>query len=289
MNTTSVPEVTCNQYPCLVDLTNTKIDGTWTTVSMVMGWVYFAAWSVSFYPQVLSNYRRKSVVGLSFDFTVLNAFGFACYTVFNVAIYAAHIINPNPEAADWREAEKSVKINDVFFAVHALILTLITLAQIRIYETGGQAVSNWTIKFVQVSILVVIVYLVGVFTLQASIPSLSWLNWLYLMSYIKVIISLIKYIPQLVMNYKRKSTKGWSIGNILLDFTGGSLSILQMFIDAAASGNWGLITANPSKVALGLISVAFDVAFIIQHYVLYKDTIRPEYIPIRDEKKPLLP
>lgn len=34
------------------------------------------------------------------------------------------------------------------------------------------------------------------------------------------------------MNYKRKSTVGWSIGNIFLDFTGGALSILQMIINA---------------------------------------------------------
>lgn len=30
------------------------------------------------------------------------------------------------------------------------------------------------------------------------------------------------------MNFKRKSTVGWSIGNVLLDFTGGSFSLLQM-------------------------------------------------------------
>lgn len=34
------------------------------------------------------------------------------------------------------------------------------------------------------------------------------------------------------MNYKRKSTVGWSIFNIFLDFTGGSLSFLQMALDA---------------------------------------------------------
>lgn len=34
------------------------------------------------------------------------------------------------------------------------------------------------------------------------------------------------------MNYKRQSTVGWSIGNILLDFTGGVFSILQMVINA---------------------------------------------------------
>jgi hypothetical protein len=34
------------------------------------------------------------------------------------------------------------------------------------------------------------------------------------------------------MNYKRKSTVGWSIGNIFLDFTGGILSMLQMILNA---------------------------------------------------------
>lgn len=32
------------------------------------------------------------------------------------------------------------------------------------------------------------------------------------------------------MNYKRKSTIGWSIGNVLLDFVGGMLSMLQMIL-----------------------------------------------------------
>ena len=35
---------------------------------------------------------------------------------------------------------------------------------------------------------------------------------------------------QAYMNFKRKSTVGWSIGNVLMDFTGGSFSIIQMFL-----------------------------------------------------------
>ena len=31
-------------------------------------------------------------------------------------------------------------------------------------------------------------------------------------------------------NFRRRSTVGWSIGNVLLDFTGGSFSILQMLL-----------------------------------------------------------
>jgi hypothetical protein len=28
-------------------------------ISAVIGWIYFVAWSVSFYPQIYENWRRK--------------------------------------------------------------------------------------------------------------------------------------------------------------------------------------------------------------------------------------
>lgn len=59
-----------------------------------------------------------------------------------------------------------------------------------------------------------------------------WLDFLNTCSYIKLAITLMKYVPQAVMNYRRKSTVGWSIGNILLDFTGGMLSMLQMILNS---------------------------------------------------------
>jgi hypothetical protein len=54
-------------------------------VSQFLGWTYFGCWTVSFYPQVLLNsilaftqillnFQRKSVVGLSVDFVVLNVY-----------------------------------------------------------------------------------------------------------------------------------------------------------------------------------------------------------------------
>ena len=81
----------------------------------VIGWIYFAAWSVSFYPQVYENYRRKryektnsfllnntqitnhylkhfsisfcSVVGLNFDFLSLNVVGFTLYSLYNCGLF----------------------------------------------------------------------------------------------------------------------------------------------------------------------------------------------------------
>lgn len=42
------------------------------------------------------------------------------------------------------------------------------------------------------------------------------------------------------MNYTKQSTEGWSIGNVLLDFTGGNLSILQMLLQSYNNGNYVL-------------------------------------------------
>jgi len=71
------------------------------------------------------------------------------------------------------------------------------------------------------------------------------------------------------MNFKLKSTEGWSIGNVLLDFTGGSLSILQMFLLAYNNDDWDSIFGDFTKFGLGAISILFDVLFIVQHYCLY--------------------
>jgi cystinosin len=73
------------------------------------------------------------------------------------------------------------------------------------------------------------------------------------------------------MNYKRKSTVGWSIYPILLDFSGGWLSLSQLIIDSALQNDWSGITGNPVKFGLGNITIVFDIIFLLQHYVLYRN------------------
>jgi cystinosin len=107
------------------------------------------------------------------------------------------------------------------------------------------------------------------------------LDLCYYFSYMKLACSFSKYCPQLYLNYKRKSTVGWSIWNILLDITGGVLSIAQEVLDAHITGHWTGITGNVAKFALGLLTIGFDTAFIIQHYVLYPD--RTDYYQMDDD------
>ena len=43
-----------------------------------------------------------------------------------------------------------------------------------------------------------------------------------------------RYLPQAYLNYKRKSTIGWSVSNALTDMSGGLFSLAQQSLDAYA-------------------------------------------------------
>ena len=68
---------------------------------------------------------------------------------------------------------------------------------------------------------------------------------------------------------------GWSIGNVLLDFTGGFLSVAQLLLDGATLG-WGGLVGDPIKFALGFVSVFFDVVFMVQHYCVFTSRKDPD-------------
>ncbi|EWM30339.1 hypothetical protein Naga_100003g145 [Nannochloropsis gaditana] len=49
----------------------------------------------------------------------------------------------------------------------------------------------------------------------------------------------------------------------------GVFSVLQLLVDCAVTNDWGGINGNALKFYLGLFSIAFDLLFMIQHFVLY--------------------
>mmetsp|Transcript_30922 Transcript_30922/g.50023 ORF Transcript_30922/g.50023 Transcript_30922/m.50023 type:complete len:258 (-) Transcript_30922:28-801(-) len=242
--------------------------------SDVIGWIYFFAWSISFYPQVILNWQAKSVVGLSFDFLFLNITGHSSYMIFNITHYARC---PDKNTCN-------VKINDLVFSVHAVLLTAITIFQTLIYERGKQKVT-----FI-VSVIVGLLWLsiaIGGATVAADVW--SWLSFTIFLGYVKMFCSLVKYIPQAWLNFKRKSTEGWSIINIILDLTGSVLSELQMVLDSLRVGHWNVFTDNIPKTGLGIESLAFDVLFVLQHYVFYRGSSKAKgYGHLADEESSLI-
>ncbi|CAI2323954.1 unnamed protein product [Caenorhabditis sp. 36 PRJEB53466] len=235
----------------------------------IVGWTYFAAWSISFYPQIYLNFKRKSVVGLNFDFLALNFVGFGAYSIFNLLMY----YNSHVKAIYNLENPRSplpVLLNDVVFAVHAFLACFVTIMQSLFYERDNQRVSTKCI------VLMVILITFGFLSASATVLNkISILAFVTSLSYIKMAVTCCKYFPQAYFNCIRKSTVGWSIGNILLDFTGGSLDILQMILQAINVDDWSAFYANPVKFGLGFVSIFFDIFFILQHFVFYRNVEVP--------------
>ncbi|GAX10194.1 cystinosin [Fistulifera solaris] len=239
-------------------------------ISSMIGYTCFVAWGVSFYPQVINNFKRRTTLGLSADFCGLNVLGFACYAIYNLSLfYSAEVQKEYREQHN--DAPITVQSNDVAFAVHSFVLASITFLQIAYFD--GLRSQQRPFRIILCFIAVVSVLAVAYPLLQlAGMKFGTWLQYLYMLSFVKIIVTLTKYIPQVILNFRRKSTVGFSIWQILLDLNGGVLNDLQLVFDSMDMKDWAGITGNPAKLYLGVISILFDIIFIVQHYWLYRNT-----------------
>ena len=228
--------------------------------SAALGGLYFVAWSVSFWPQVLLNRQRKTTVGLSPDFAILNAFAFAAYSAYTVSLYASPRVRHQYKRHHDHAPE--VRFADVLFCLHALLLSSVTVGQIAYYDGFAKQAPSRPARY---GLAALVLYVGG-----TAVVSHEALQILYALSYCKMAVTFCKYLPQLLLNYRRRSTVGWPVDNILLDFTGGALSTLQLILDCADQHDWSGISGDVVKFGLGVTSMVFDVLFLVQHYVLYR-------------------
>jgi len=264
--------------------------------SAIFGWVYTLCWSLSFYPQPILNFRKQSTYGTTIDFPAINVVGFLAYFSSTAAfLYSTRV--RNEYALRHKGLTPTVQYNDMAFAGHAVILCFITISQfvpgIWGFDTktksGKLAFPSRTISGIGIGSILgvgIVAFIVAARHDGDPKTGWAWIDVVYACSYVKVVITLVKYMPQVLTNYRNHSTKGWSIAQILLDFVGGVLSLLQLAIDSYRQGDWSGVTGNPVKLALGNISIFFDVIFIVQHFFLYPKHSRRPYSTA--EEDPLL-
>ncbi|KAA3675637.1 cystinosin, partial [Paragonimus westermani] len=135
-------------------------------------------------------FSLSSVVGFSFDLLAFNIFGYVAYSAFTVGVYAV----PSIQEQYYRKYPGSslpVMLNDVFFAVHGVFIGLVTCVQIAIYERNNQRVSRSCATVLSLTFLYcVIKSILMVINVNTALDFLSDL------SYVKVFITVVKYIPQ---------------------------------------------------------------------------------------------
>uniref|UniRef100_A0A183BQW7 Uncharacterized protein n=1 Tax=Globodera pallida TaxID=36090 RepID=A0A183BQW7_GLOPA len=181
---------------------------------------------------IVLNFQRKSVIGLNFDFLLLNVIGFCCYTVYNVMLYFDQHVQQLYIERHGQRSLIPVLINDVVFATHALLACIITGLQCFVYERGTQRISyigrSWASFLLCFSFVSLALALFHV---------LNWLDFINYLSYTKLAVTLSKYLPQAILNFKRKST----VCNMLFDI----LFITQHYVlYRAKSGRDGRERSN---------------------------------------------
>ncbi len=258
--------------------------GKWS--SFVFGWASFFIWAMSFYPQVIKNFIRRSAKGYSVEFLYINSVGFVCYSVYNIALFCVPSVQASymaihPEVAS--PCDIPVHLSDILFSLHASLMNAIIFVQMIIFPAGKQRLGWFAGVFTAIS--TVIVGGAAAFTIFDVASSYYLLAAIGL---VKNIASFTMYLPQLVLNIKRQSTEGWAIGSSLLDITASSLNVLQLIIDILLNGHNFLENIPKLLVA---VSMAFDVTFVIQHYFIYrkpKDAGKALSDDSPDPRQPLL-
>ena len=248
-------------------------------LSISMGWIYFISWVVIFYPQIYCNWKNKSVIGLNFDYLAIVLTDLSLYTVYNVGLYFSKDVQREYKIKHDTEVIP-VKINDVLFGILGDSACLIVIIQCTLYKAGGQRIS----RTCQLILGIIFIFLIVVVAITLFTDFLQWIDLLTYMSFVKIF-TCTKYVPQIYMNFQRRSTSGFSVGSIFCDFNGGLFSMGQMIADSYNFDDWSSFSGNPTKFIVGFFTLVFDTVIILQHFVCYRNSVAFEKIPNEEEER----
>ena len=276
---------------CIVAYQSDSGNG-WVYVNECFGYIFFLSWTISNWPQLLLNMRIKSTEGLSPDYVVSNLVGFVSYAVFNSVFYWSTTVS-NAYKNDHNDDEVVIENEDVFLALQTTVLVLIIAFQIIWYNSSSVYVSpsryccglyllpTDAVKLsAHYSIIItgLVGFVVGYFFLVLLVGGklhkdgtgvLNWTDFVFSLSYIKLVSTLIKYLPQILLNRKRQSTSGFNVWTAVFDFIGGLFSFLQVLSQSIYEGSADHLKVHIVKTLVGLMTVIKNYILMMQHYVWY--------------------
>ncbi|GMM36601.1 cystinosin-like protein [Saccharomycopsis crataegensis] len=227
-------------------------------LSNVFGITYVCLWSSAFYPTLLMNYKLKSSDAISLDSLLLNVIGYFSYFItIYLQLFDTNVI------ADYEKVYKTkpiLSMIDFGYALHCLLCITVTFFQVVYYRVlklksyhdpstrahnpgdANRFSITGDLKYIVIvlrkinistkySIIILLIFL-GTCLYRAFITeSLPLLFLTKILTMVKLFINCIKFVPQLLLNYKNKSVKGYPFLAIYLDLAGGMMSFCQIILD----------------------------------------------------------
>ena len=227
--------------------------------SAITGLLYVILFGGSVMFQVFVNYRAKSCIGYSCDYSIINLIGFY-FLLFNQTI---GIINP------WSDAGR-VNNLDMCFAVIAFVCASAAYSQTFIYP----AVPSMDSTRIVTGTLMAYFVLAACLECYLAIPMKSYtgISLIDFAAFLKAGSSLIKYIYQIYENAKNKSTQGLSVLAYQTDFLGTVFCFSQLQIDSMIAGYKNFLVdpqMNLAKVLLSCFGLINTSIILMQIHCIY--------------------
>ena len=228
-------------------------------LNSLCGWIYAAAFLGGYFFISFEIYQKKTSAGLSWNYFVLSLLGYLYYLFY-------FFWGMESQSSD---IASSIHFQDFLFIICSVLWHGIVYFQMRMYPGCSENRVSWVYAGL-CALSFGSIFIVYAITGDA-VETMTFMGTL------KTIFSVYMLIPQAILNWKRKSTYGWSVLNCILDVFAGLFSIVQVMIDY-----WGLdlpVTQrgprdlNIAKLSLGLVCVVFDILFIYQHFYLYRGNV----------------
>lgn len=172
---------------------------------------------------------------------IINPVGFLTLTIWNWGVYFSPLAREQYKQRHNGHLPQ-ISNSDLAFCLHALIISTITLGQVIYYAWKNQrkaivtgedgetrplledettTTSSSQTSTIKPSVPLQFALVAVVVSALASgglvwAGKAEWLDWLYFVSALKLLISIVKYMPQVILNYKLKSAEGLAISVMLL-------------------------------------------------------------------------
>lgn len=258
-----------------------------------IGWAALFFLAIRYLPQIYTNFKRKSVTGLAYDFSLISVLYHGYYVTLNIIFFAYGSRKPN----GYQDHHIMIPFAflDIILMGFALMNSLLIFVQIvhyglfgdsdrylgtRYYNEYITSYRNDDLKLIKkykfrriffyTKLIILMILFVAIFILSKKYEFKLFLftEALFLLS---LIVSLYRYISQFYLNYNRQATRGWNIYGVLFELCYGLLFVGRFIYIVAINesindiGNTGIF-----DFLIGIFAVFFNLIFMIQHFYLYR-------------------
>ena len=235
----------------------------WRKLALVLGYTFAVCSFFGFVPQVIYNQWRKSVAGLDLAFLVLEVIDATIYLVYAIGLFYLDAITE--QYLDTHETQViPVAWYDVMFSIQTMAVFMILVVQYAYFRDGDKGMN-----FSSVLVITVVVWGTIIIFLLRGIDSISWFDVFMYIPWLRLIIAVFKYIPQIATNHSLRSTTGLCMFMVIIEFNVGLAIVGQVIIDVINYQEVTLLLGNFSKFFDGFCTFLGNFIFLIQHLYWY--------------------